>query len=555
MFDIPFLKKDNQKASNVIIKDTPNIKTDLAVLIILDGFGVYPEYMGNAIVQAETPFLDTIWSKGLSTLVEASGTYVGLPEFEQGNSEVGHINIGAGKIVQQSLPRINAAIKKDKFQNIEVLREGIERAKDGGSDFHIVGILSAGGVHGHIDHLFETMRICKKEGVNPYIHIILDGRDVGPNDGYYYVSKLKERMRELKIGKIASMAGRFFSMDRDSRWERTQLGYNCMVGEGKRKAKDPFMILQEAYKKGEDDRHFVPTTMVDENGDPIGVVKDEDVVFFYNYREDRIRQLTKIFVDESFNKVERINYPQNIYFVVMSSYEAELDIKRMFIPPQIESTMARILDSYDKKQLHISETEKFTHITYFFNGGVNKKLPGEKFYKVPSPKVFNYAKTPEMSNYIITDQVLYEIDNLNKTDYSFILINFANPDMVGHTGNLEATIRANEVSDECVRKITTKTVEKGGVVYIVGDHGNCEIMIDKLTHKENTAHTSNPVPLIIVSEKDQLKGSGGDKIRKIGTGEKATPTGILADVTPTILKGLSIPKDESMTGIDLVSVI
>ncbi|MBD3329199.1 2,3-bisphosphoglycerate-independent phosphoglycerate mutase [Candidatus Dojkabacteria bacterium] len=552
-----FFKKKQDPVNgtnNILIKTREENAKDFAVLLVLDGFGIHPDTLGNAVIKANTPFLDTIWSKGFSTLINASGTYVGLPPSEPGNSEVGHLNLGTGRVVQQSLPRINEAMNKGTFQKLPKLVKSFEYARQNGNMYHIMGILSAGGVHGHIKHLFNMLEICKKQKIDPFIHVILDGRDTGLTDGYYYVSKLIEKIKKLGIGRLASISGRFYSMDRDTRWERTQLAYECMVGHGKRQASDVFKLLQDAYKQGENDQVFVPTTLVDKSGNPVGPIKSNDILFFYNYREDRARQITKAFVLDKFDHFERIDFPRNLYFVTMTGYEDDLETQILFPPRKISETMANTVSDRGLKQLHISETEKYAHVTYFFNGGIEDEHKGEKFYQIPSPKVFDYSKVPDMSNSVITDQVLYELNNLEDNNYSLFVINFANPDMVGHTGNLEATIKAVESADQHVEKICRKVIETGGGLVVVGDHGNCETMIDRVTHKVDTAHTNNPVPFIYVKSQDELNASPGDKIQKVGFGDWAKDaTGILADVTPSVLGVLGIDKPAAMTGLDLIN--
>lgn len=530
-------------------------RKDLVTLIILDGLGVVKDEYGNAVLQAKTPFLDTVWSKGVSTLIEPSGIAVGLPPEEPGNSEVGHLNIGCGQVVYQSLPKINDAINSGKFGTLPVVVQAFDEVKKRKSNLHIMGILSAGGVHGHIEHLFTMLEICKDNGIDPYVHAFMDGRDTGLTDGYFYVSKLIQKFKELGVGHLASMSGRFFSMDRDNRWERIQQGYECMVGKGKRTAKDPFAVLQEAYKKGENDQIFTPTTILNAEGFPVGKISDNDVVLFYNYREDRSREMTKVFVQPEFDKFERANFPKNTFFVTMTGYADELSTNIIFKPKKIESTLASVLADNKLKQLHVSETEKFAHVTYFFNGGVEKLHEGEKHYNIPSPKVFDYSQTPEMSAPAITDQVMYELNNQAKSKNSFILINYANPDMLGHTGNIDATIKANQITDAETKKIVEKTLEVGGAAIIIADHGNCETMIDRVTNKIDTMHNNSPVPFIFVYDKSQIQVKAGEKLERIGLGERGISTGILADVAPTVLAVLGLEKPASMTGINLLEVI
>jgi len=554
---LEWISKHLFKTKSDIVEPKNRIRKDFVVLIVLDGFGVHPNSVGNAVIQAKTPFLDRVWTNGISTLINASGTYVGLPKDEAGNSEVCHLTIGTGKVIQQSLTKINESIINGKFNDLPVLKEAFEEVKKRGSNLHLMGILSAGGVHGHIDHLFKLMELAKTYDVNPYIHVFLDGRDTGLTDGYFYTSKLVQKIKELGIGKIASMCGRFYSMDRDNRWERTQMAYDCMVGIGKRKAEDPFGALQEAYKNGENDQVFVPTTMVNDKGKPIGAIKDNDVAIFFNFREDRARQITKAFVLPEIEHMNRPDLPKNLFFVTMTGYEDDLNTKVLFQPKKIDKTLASVISDNEMNQIHISETEKYAHVTYFFNGGVELKHKGEDFYNIPSPRVFDYAKTPEMSAELITDQVIYVLKNLKKRYYSFILINYANPDMLGHTGDINATIRSNEYIDDCVRKVVEESINAGGCVVLTADHGNCETMLDRVTMKVDTAHENSPVPFTIISEKGQLEQKLKND-RKIGIFEEehmAIPTGMLADIAPTILGILGIEKPDSMDGEDLMKIL
>lgn len=548
-------------------------KTPLVVLIVLDGFGIKmreyrkryynpfdhllgyseDETYGDATFNAKTPFLDTIWSKGKATLMKTSGIDVGLPLFEPGNSEVGHLNIGAGQIVQQSLPKVNSAIETNSFENIKALQDAIKECKKRKSDFHLIGILSAGGVHGHIKHLFTMLDICKKHRINPYVHGFLDGRDAPNMEGYFFVSKLIHKMKTDGYGRLASLSGRAFSMDRDEKWHKTIRAYDCMVGHGERFSDDAFKILQDAYKKyKETDEFFIPTTMTDNLGQPVGKIKDNDVLFFFNFREDRARQLTRIFADPNFSYLPRINFPTNLFIVTMTSYEKELGTHNMFEPHKIETTLADVIADHGLGQIHISETEKTAHVTYFFNGGRKTPHKKEVFFNIPSPLDPDYSKKPEMSAQEITDQVLSELNKYAPEKYSFMLINYANPDMVGHTGDYQATIKANECVDKCVEKVVKKAISLNAHVIIVADHGNCEVMIDPQTKKPDRSHTNNPVPFIILNNPKQIEKDENDKIYKIGIRPDINgPSCILADIAPTILGIMDLPVPDCMNGTDL----
>ncbi len=565
------------KIAPIDMSEKPALKSKLVVLIVLDGMGVIvrdkirkinnkldyylgldkDDTYGDATYNAKTPFLDTVWTKGRSTLMTASGVEVGLPINEQGNSEVGHLNLGAGQIVQQSLPKINDAIDNEKFKDIPALKNAIKACKKRNSDFHLIGILSPAGVHGHIRHLFTLMDICKEEGINPIIHGSLDGRDTPDRDGYLYVSKLMHKIKKDNNGVLASLSGRAYSMDRDEKWHKTIRAYDSMVGKGERFSDDPFKILQEAYNKNnETDEFFVPTTLTDETGNPLGVIKDNDVLFLFNFREDRARQITRIFADQNFDRLPRSNFPRNLHIVTMTSYEKDLGTHNMFEPHVIETTLADVIADSGLGQIHISETEKMAHVTYFFNGGRKEKHNNEHFFIIPSPADPDYSKNPRMSAQAITDQALAELDAHTDEYFSFMLINYANPDMVGHTGDYEATIKANEFCDNCTEKVTKLALKKGGTVIIVADHGNCEVMIDPETGKPNTAHTSNPVPFIIVEKMKQTIREPGDKIYKVGTHPKINgSTSILADVAPTVLAILGLKAPNCMNGANLAEII
>ena len=524
-------------------------------VIIMDGFGVFNDAEGNAVWGAKTPFLDTAWTYGRSTLIHASGTHVGLPDEESGNSEVGHLNLGAGQVIYQSLPRINDAIKRHEFESNPVIKEMFEVLKKKKSSLHLIGVLSPAGVHGHMKHLFSLMELCKSYGVNPYIHPMLDGRDTGPMEGFLYMSKLEEKIRELGIGKIASLMGRFYGMDRDSRWERTKAAYDATVGISDETFTDPIDAIQKAYSHGETDQYFKPRVCVDSSGKPIGPIREDDAVLFWNFREDRARQLTTVFTVENFQHFTRVNFPKNVYFVTMTGYEEGLPAHVIFPPLEVSKSLAEYLSANGKRQIHLSETEKYMHVTYFFNGGVEQPHPGEIFFNIPSPRVDDYALTPAMSAEIIEQETIKKIEKIQTQPFEFVLINFANPDMLGHTGNLHATIRANEIMDKCIANISKATLNMGGAVIITADHGNCETMINRITKEVDIAHTNNPVPLTLLTDIRETEIKAGIPTMKIGTGLRAKTTGLLADVAPTTLGVLGMEIPAGMTGVDLRSVL
>jgi 2,3-bisphosphoglycerate-independent phosphoglycerate mutase len=545
-----FLKSKNTEKE---VKDTEIDR--LVTLIILDGFGIHPDPMGNAVLGAKTPFLDTAWTHGKSTLIHASGTHVGLPAEVAGNSEVGHLNIGAGQVVYQSLPRINEAIAHHDLESNKVVKDMFKHLDKYHSKLHLVGVLSAAGVHGHIKHLFSLLELCKAKGIDPYIHVILDGRDTPPKEGYWYLSKLNAKIAELGIGHIASMMGRYYGMDRDSRWERTKLAYDAMVGISNNKFTDPVKALQDAYEDDTTDQFFIPSVAVDPRNNLIGKVQSNDAILFWNFREDRARQLTKAFVMPNWDHFVRRDYPENLYFVTMTGYEEGLPAKVIFPPNRVKLSLSEFLASNGIKQLHVSETEKYMHVTYFFNGGVEEAHEGEEFFNVPSPKVNDYSMTPAMSSEVIRDETVKRIKENKKFNYGFVLINFANPDMLGHTGDFRATVRANEITDKYTADIAKATLEVGGSVIITADHGNCETMINRETKEVDIAHTNNPVPITVLDSLDQLEGKDGRKIEKIGTGDRAKTTGILADIAPTVLGSMGVDVPGIMTGMDLNRII
>ena len=543
-------------------KEQQNLKGNLSIdgkefvtLVILDGFGVHPDPEGNSVLAAKTPFLDLAWTKSRSTLIHASGTYVGLPGEEDGNSEVGHLNLGAGQVVYQTLPRINDAISTHELDKNDVLKETFTQVKKRNSNLHLVGVLSAAGVHGHIKHLFSLMELAKANGVNPYIHVMLDGRDTPPKDGFLYLNKLNQKIGELGIGRIASIQGRFYGMDRDNRWERIKLAYDAMVGLSQETFQDPVVAIQSAYANNETDQFFKPRTRVDAAGKPVGPIRQNDVVIYWNFREDRARELTKAFVLKDFPHFVRRDFPENLYFATMTGYEEGVPAHVIFPPKKIKKSLASYLADNNMNQLHVSETEKNMHVTYFFNGGIEAPHKGEQTINIPSPRVDNYALVPAMSAELIRDEVLNSIKNIKSNGYKFILINFANPDMLGHTGDFKATVHGNEIIDNLTAQIAKATLELGGAAVITADHGNCETMINRVTKEIDIAHTNNPVPMIIMTEKDEMVPTQGMNILKVGTGPNAKSTGLLADVAPTCLGLIGLEVPDSMTGVDLRTVL
>ena len=504
----------------------------LTMLMILDGFGKNPNKSGNAVELANTPNIDELMKNNPNTTIYTSGLAVGLPEGQMGNSEVGHTNIGAGRIVYQELTRITKSIEDGDFFSIPELCSAIEHCKKNNSKLHIMGLLSDGGVHSHMRHLFAILELAKRKGFEDvFIHCFLDGRDTPPASAENYILKLEEKMKKKEIGKIATISGRFYAMDRDKRWQRIQKAYDAMVkGEGI-KSSSAVMAIESSYQKEVFDEFVEPTVIC--NGDkPIAKIEDNDSVIFFNFRPDRAREITRTLVDEDFKEFET-NKLDNLYFVCFTQYDETMpNVEIAFKPTVLVNTFGEYISKLGLKQLRIAETEKYAHVTFFFNGGNEKQYEGEDRILVPSPKVETYDLKPEMSAYEVTKNV---IEAINSKKYNSIILNYANPDMVGHTGNLDATIKAIETIDKCVGKVVSAINDVNGVLLITADHGNAEQMIDYKTGEPHTAHTTNPVPLILV----------GDKEAKLKEGR-------LADLAPTMLDIMDIEKPKEMLGKSLI---
>lgn len=504
----------------------------LTMLMILDGFGNNSNESGNAVQIAKTPNIDELMKKNPITQIHASGLAVGLPEGQMGNSEVGHTNIGAGRIVYQELTRITKSIEDGDFFSIPELCAAIEHCKQNNSKLHIMGLLSDGGVHSHMRHLFAILELAKRKGFEDvYVHCFLDGRDTPPASGENYILKLEEKMKEKEIGKIATISGRFYAMDRDKRWQRVEKAYNAMVkGEGV-KSTSAEMAIESSYQKEVFDE-FVEPTVICSNNNPIATIDDNDSVIFYNFRPDRAREITRAIVDKDFNEFEtkKLN---NIYFVCFTQYDETMpNVEIAFKPTVLKNTFGEYISKKGLKQLRIAETEKYAHVTFFFNGGNEKQYEGEDRILVPSPKVETYDLKPEMSAYEVTENVVNAIESQK---YDAIILNYANPDMVGHTGNLDAAVKAIEAIDECVGKVVKAINDVNGVLLITADHGNAEQMIDYKTGEPHTAHTTNPVPLVLVGLEDV-------KLKE----------GKLADLAPTMLEIMGLEKPEEMTGESII---
>ncbi len=501
--------------------------------MILDGWGYCPDKQGNAIMAARTPVLDSLIDKYPSCLLEVSGEGVGLPEGQMGNSEVGHLNIGSGRIIYQDLTRINKAIKDGSFFKNPVLLQAMDHVRSNASSLHLMGLFSYGGVHSHMDHIRALIEMAKEQGIERvYVHAFLDGRDVPPQAALMDMKAHESFCQSTGIAKTATVCGRYYAMDRDRRWDRTKMAYDALTCAEGIHVDDAVLAVMKAYERAENDEFVRPTVINDAEGEAVASIKDKDAVVFFNFRPDRARQLTYAFVDRGFNAFERKVVP-DVYYVCMTEYDNRLDVPIAFPPQIIENTLGQVLSKCNKKQLRIAETEKYAHVTFFFNGGLEEVALGEERCLIPSPGVATYDLKPEMSAYKVTEELLKRIDSQN---YDVIILNFANMDMVGHTGLMDAAVRAVEAVDGCVGKIIDAILEKGGTAIITADHGNAEKMVDHTTAKPHTAHTSNPVRCVIVNADSKITLRDGK----------------LADIAPTILEILGIEKPHHMTGSSLM---
>ncbi len=504
----------------------------LMMLMILDGFGINENEQGNAVKLSKTPNIDKLMKTCPTSTIYTSGLKVGLPEGQMGNSEVGHTNIGAGRIVYQELTKITKSIEDGDFFSNKEFNIAIENCKKYNSKLHIMGLVSDGGVHSHERHLYALLELAKrKDFENVYVHCFMDGRDTAPASGEGYIVKLEEKMKEKGVGKIATLSGRFYSMDRDKRWQRIEKAYNAIVnGEGV-KATSAVQAIEASYQTETFDEFIEPIVIC--NGEtPIAKVEPHDSVIFFNYRPDRAREITRTFVDKEFKEFET-RKDLDLCVVCMTPYDDTLEnVEIAFKKEPLKNTFGEYISKNGLTQLRIAETEKYAHVTFFFNGGEEKQYKGEDRILVPSPKVETYDLKPEMSAHEVTTKV---VDAINSKKYDSIILNFANPDMVGHTGNLDAAIKAVETIDECVGKVIEAINEVEGVALITADHGNCEQMIDYKTGEPFTSHTTNPVPLVLVGMDDvKLKD------------------GKLADLAPTMLDIMNLAKPEEMTGESLI---
>ncbi len=496
--------------------------------MILDGWGLAPAGSTNAAAMARTPNLDEFFANYPHTTLQASGRAVGLPAGQIGNSEVGHLNIGAGRIIYQSLTRIDKAIENGELLQNPVLEQVMDQILAAGKALHLLGLLSDGGVHSHIEHLLALLRMAKAKGLqHVYVHAFLDGRDVGPKTALTYIAQLEATMHEIGVGQLATVSGRYYAMDRDKRWERVERAYNVIVGRADKTAASAAAGVEASYAAGVTDEFVEPFAVA---GVP-GAVKAGDGVIFFNFRPDRAREITRALHDEDFTYFARPADVRPVNYVCMTQYDATIDAPVAFPPEEIADTLGEVLAKHGLAQLRIAETEKYAHVTFFFNGGVEAPNAGEERILIPSPKVATYDLQPEMSAKEVTQALLAELD---KDKFDAIILNFANPDMVGHTGVLSAAIAAMEKVDDCAGRIVRRVLELDGSVCITADHGNLEKMAEA-DGSPNTAHTTNPVPFILVSKQKHKLHSG-----------------ILADIAPTLLELLQLEQPKAMTGTSLI---
>ena len=527
------------------------------VLIILDGWGFRAETKANAIALARKPTYDRFLRDFPNTLIQTSGPFVGLPEGQMGNSEVGHLNIGAGRVVHMDITRIDSMIANGSFFSDPTLLSAVKHAQVGGRRLHIFGLVSDGGVHSQQEHLHALLKMAKQNGLERvFVHAFMDGRDTLPTNGAGYLGKLHQKMREYNCGRIATVSGRYYAMDRDKRWERIAKAFDVMVvgkspaDGGAARYADPVQGVKDSYNKDVTDEFIIPFVCTDSKGEPVATIRDEDACICFNYRADRVREITRALCRNSNLNAEggrnlegwesldetipRERVPHNLKYVCMTQYDKKFALPVVIPPESMDNILANIMGQSGLKNLRVAETEKYAHVTYFFNGGVETPFPGEERQMVASPKVATYDLKPEMSAQGIADTVVKAVE---QGSFPVIIVNFANADMVGHSGKIEPTIKAVETVDACLSQIEAAVKRKGGAMLITADHGNAEMLIDPVTGGPHTAHTTNPVPFILVS--------GEDKKFSL------RPDGSLRDISPTVLSLLGIQQPKEMTGHDL----
>ena len=506
------------------------------ILIVLDGWGINMHKEGNAVAVASAPIYNSLIRDHPHTALQASGEHVGLPEGQMGNSEVGHLNLGAGRIVYQDITRITKSIRDGDFARNPALISAMETAKKNHASLHLMGLLSDGGVHSHIDHIFAMFDLAKVHGLSRvFFHAFLDGRDTPPSSALGYISRLEQHLAKIGIGRIATVSGRYYAMDRDKRWERVQKAHEALTaGEGIRKFSAEEAV-KDSYEHKRTDEFVLPTVILDRrNNAPLGIMRDGDVTIFCNFRSDRAREITRTLTDPAFDGFTRRVFPKLGAFVCLTTYDETFNLPVAYPPVRLTHILGEVVSGRGERQLRIAETEKYAHVTFFFNGGEQRPFPLEDQVLVPSPRdVATYDLKPEMSAREVTDEL---VKRILSRQYRFILVNYANPDMVGHTGIIAAAVKAVEVIDECLGRVLKAAQEVGSTVMITADHGNLEVMTDAGTGQPHTAHTTDPVPFILVGEKVVLRGDG-----------------CLADVAPTVLRSMGIEQPKEMTGKCLIT--
>jgi 2,3-bisphosphoglycerate-independent phosphoglycerate mutase len=523
------------------------------VLTILDGWGYRPQTENNAIALARKPTYDKLLAEFPSTLLHASDHFVGLPDGQMGNSEVGHLNIGAGRVVRMDITRIDALIASGEFFSHPTIVDALKRAAEGGRQLHLFGLVSDGGVHSHQNHLYALLKAAKQMGLERvFVHAFMDGRDTMPTSGVDYLAALEQKMREYSVGKIASVSGRYYAMDRDRRWEREKFAFDAMVT-GKAEGgtyMDAIARIKESYNNNVTDEFIVPFVLTDAHGHPNGVIRDGDVCIMFNYRADRARQITRVLArnssltkedgrdlpgaDDLDHVIPRSNVPKGLHYVCMTQYDKLFKLPMIILPESMENLLANMMAQANLRNLRIAETEKYAHVTYFFNGGIETPFPGEDRVLIPSQKVATYDLAPEMSAAGIADAVVKAVED---TAFDVLVVNFANADMVGHSGQLAPTIKGVEMVDACLGRVYQAVRQYGGSMLITADHGNAEMMVDPVTGGPHTAHTTNPVPFILVNE-----DAKDFRLR---------PDGSLRDISPTVLGMLGLDQPTQMSGGDL----
>ncbi|MFH0819329.1 MAG: 2,3-bisphosphoglycerate-independent phosphoglycerate mutase [Patescibacteria group bacterium] len=519
------------------------------VLLILDGFGIATPSRGNAISMAYTPNFTNLINTYPATTLQASGEMVGLPFAEMGNSEVGHLNIGGGRKVDQNLQLLNNKIMDNSFAENQAFAKAIQHVKNNNSRLHIMGLTSEGGIHSALNHLYALLEICQQQEIKEvYIHAFLDGRDTAHNSGLKYISDLENRMRSMGVGKIASLAGRFYAMDRDNHWDRIAKAYRAMVlGQADYQADNALQAIEDSYHRQVFDEEFIPTVITDQ-GKPVATIQDNDSLIFINFRADRARQMTKAFCLPGFDKFSEHSYMRNLCFATMMEYEKNLPVNVAFFPDKINMPLARVISEAGLRQIHIAETEKYAHVTFFFNGGREEAFTNEDRVIIPSPAVSSYAQAPQMSAMSVKDKI---VEAINGGEYHFILANFANADMVGHTGDIAAAKIAVETLDRCLGEIVPALLNTNGTLIITADHGNAEEMLNLVDGNINKEHSTNPVPFILVGRRWMGRKNmwpttmAGDLSYNI-------PSGVLSDIAPTVLNIMNLPIPAEMTQASLL---